>query len=70
MLLRPSYILSGTAMRVAHNSVDLDNDFETACIVSRDYPVVMSKFVIGGPLYNINRLNLFVIIHGDRRQGD
>jgi carbamoylphosphate synthase large subunit len=50
VLLRPSYILSGTAMRVAHNSVDLDNDFETACIVSRDYPVVMSKFVIGWAL--------------------
>ena len=50
VLLRRSYILSGTAMRVAHNSVDLDNDFETACIVSRDYPVVMSKFVIGWAL--------------------
>lgn len=45
VLLRPSYILSGTAMRVAHSAVDLENDFETACIVSRDYPVVISKFV-------------------------
>jgi carbamoylphosphate synthase large subunit len=47
VLMRPSYILSGTAMRVAHTTQDLDNDFETACIVSRDYPVVLSKFVLG-----------------------
>jgi carbamoyl-phosphate synthase large subunit len=45
VLLRPSYILSGTAMRVAHAAADLENDFATAMVVSRDYPVVMSKFV-------------------------
>ena len=45
--MRPSYILSGTAMRVAHSATDLETDFETAVVVSRDYPVVLSKFIMG-----------------------
>lgn len=46
-LMRPSYILSGTAMRVAHSANDLANDFKTAVVVSRDYPVVLTKFILG-----------------------
>lgn len=46
-LMRPSYILSGTAMRVAHSPSDLENDFKNAVVVSRDYPVVLSKFILG-----------------------
>lgn len=45
--MRPSYILSGTAMRVAHSAADLVNDFKTAVVVSRDYPVVLTKFILG-----------------------
>jgi hypothetical protein len=48
--MRPSYILSGTAMRVAHSEADLENDFRTAVVVSRTYPVLLSKFILGnGP---------------------
>lgn len=45
-LMRPSYILSGTAMRVAHSASDLANDFKAAVVVSRDYPVVLTKFIL------------------------
>ena len=47
VLMRPSYILSGTAMRVAHSVTDLDKDFQTAVVVSREHPVVISKFILG-----------------------
>ena len=45
--MRPSYILSGTAMRVAHSAADLESDLVTAVVVSRDHPVVISKFIMG-----------------------
>ncbi|EGD82423.1 carbamoylphosphate synthase [Salpingoeca rosetta] len=45
-LMRPSYILSGTAMRVAHSPADLEQDFKNAVVVSRDYPVVLTKFIL------------------------
>lgn len=48
--MRPSYILSGTAMRVAHSASDMEEDFKTAVIVSRDYPVVLTKFILGSKL--------------------
>eukprot|EP00054_Salpingoeca_dolichothecata_P028953 m.223990 g.223990 ORF g.223990 m.223990 type:complete len:2153 (-) comp26355_c0_seq2:43-6501(-) len=44
-LIRPSYILSGTAMRVVHSDADLENDLKEAVVVSRDYPVVISRFI-------------------------
>ena len=45
--MRPSYILSGTAMRVAHSAADLESDLVTAVVVSREHPVVISKFIMG-----------------------
>lgn len=46
-LMRPSYILSGVGMRVAYCDADLERDFEDAQVVSRDHPVVMTKFILG-----------------------
>jgi len=54
-LMRPSYILSGTAMRVAHSPHDLENDFKSAVIVSRDYPVVLTKFILGASCVVVER---------------
>lgn len=44
-LMRPSYILSGVGMRVVYNKADLEANFKEAAVVSRDYPVVISKFI-------------------------
>jgi carbamoyl-phosphate synthase/aspartate carbamoyltransferase len=47
VLVRPSYVLSGAAMRVAWNSVELREFLVNAAEVSTDYPVVVSKFIQG-----------------------
>ena len=45
VLVRPSYVLSGAAMAVASNNEELARLLTKAARVSREYPVVMSKFV-------------------------
>jgi carbamoyl-phosphate synthase / aspartate carbamoyltransferase / dihydroorotase len=45
-LVRPSYVLSGVAMNVAYSDKDLIKYLNTAVAVSRDYPVVISKFIV------------------------
>jgi carbamoylphosphate synthase large subunit len=47
VLVRPSYVLSGAAMSVAHDPADLDRILERARTISSDYPVVVSKFETG-----------------------
>ncbi|MBN1494684.1 carbamoyl-phosphate synthase (glutamine-hydrolyzing) large subunit [Candidatus Peregrinibacteria bacterium] len=47
VLVRPSYVLSGAAMRVAHNKDLLEDFLENATRVSPDAPVVISKFEKG-----------------------
>ncbi|KAJ3328049.1 hypothetical protein HDU76_010674 [Blyttiomyces sp. JEL0837] len=45
VLVRPSYVLSGAAMNVVSSPADLKNFLEMAVNVSRDFPVVISKFI-------------------------
>ena len=45
ILIRPSYVLSGAAMSVAFNNVDLKKFLELATSVSKEHPVVISKFI-------------------------
>jgi len=47
VLVRPSYVLSGAAMRVAYNSKQLWEYLTLAAKVSGEHPVVISKFVKG-----------------------
>ena len=47
VLVRPSYVLSGYAMRIAQNGSDLRDYLELAATVSQEHPVVISKFVAG-----------------------
>jgi carbamoyl-phosphate synthase large subunit len=47
VILRPSYVLSGSAMKVAWDGKELENYVKRVVKVSRDYPVVISKFVEG-----------------------
>ncbi len=44
VIVRPSYVLSGSAMRVAYNETALENFLNIAAKVSREHPVVISKF--------------------------
>ncbi|CAI5440616.1 unnamed protein product [Caenorhabditis angaria] len=44
-LIRPSYVLSGAAMNVAHNAEDLEVFLKQAAVVAKDHPVVVSKFI-------------------------
>ena len=45
VLVRPSYVLSGAAMRVVYSKEELDRFLKYAAIVAQDYPVVISKYV-------------------------
>lgn len=47
VLVRPSYVLSGAAMNVAHNDEQLRHCLEEAAEVSQDKPVVISDFIQG-----------------------
>ncbi|CAA7267824.1 unnamed protein product [Cyclocybe aegerita] len=45
VLVRPSYVLSGAAMNVVSTSDDLSSYLTQAADVSRDHPVVISKYI-------------------------
>ena len=45
VLVRPSYVLSGAAMNVCHNMEGLKEFLALAAHVSKEYPVVVSKFM-------------------------
>jgi len=47
ILVRPSYVLSGAAMNVVHSKEDLDQFLGEAVAVSKDHPVVVTKFIEG-----------------------
>lgn len=44
-LVRPSYVLSGAAMNVAYCNQDLETYLNAASLVSKEHPVVISKFL-------------------------
>ncbi|KAK2889896.1 CAD protein [Channa argus] len=44
-LVRPSYVLSGAAMNVAYSDHDLEKYLTNAVAVSKEHPVVISKFI-------------------------
>ncbi|KFB52100.1 AGAP000300-PA-like protein [Anopheles sinensis] len=45
-LVRPSYVLSGAAMNVAYSNQDLETYLQHASDVSKEHPVVISKFLV------------------------
>ncbi len=47
VLIRPSYVLSGAAMNVAYNNNDLEKFLIQAANVSKEHPVVITKFILG-----------------------
>ncbi|MHA1488158.1 MAG: carbamoyl-phosphate synthase (glutamine-hydrolyzing) large subunit [Promethearchaeota archaeon] len=47
VLVRPSYVLSGAAMRVSYDEKTLKDTLDLAVGVSQEYPVVITKFFTG-----------------------
>ncbi|RXG73030.1 CAD protein [Armadillidium vulgare] len=45
-LVRPSYVLSGAAMNVAYSHQELESYLNQATAVSKEQPVVISKFIL------------------------
>lgn len=45
VLVRPSYVLSGAAMNVCYDNEELERFLKMATEVSKDFPVVVSKFM-------------------------
>ncbi|MBS4055793.1 MAG: carbamoyl-phosphate synthase (glutamine-hydrolyzing) large subunit [Bacteroidetes bacterium] len=45
VLVRPSYVLSGAAMNIVSNKGELQHFLEMATLVSKQYPVVVSRFL-------------------------
>ena len=44
VLVRPSYVLSGAAMRVSYDESTLKDTLDLAATISKEYPVVITKF--------------------------
>jgi carbamoyl-phosphate synthase large subunit len=57
VLVRPSYVLSGSAMRVASSSSELERYLAAATKVSQERPVVVSKFVDGAREVEVDGLS-------------
>eukprot|EP00981_Chlorochromonas_danica_P010802 scaffold3414_cov183-Ochromonas_danica.AAC.8 len=64
VLVRPSYVLSGAAMNVAHNADSLAEYLEEATALSPDHPVVISKFILGGREIEMDGIAKDGIVHG------
>ncbi|MFX0133884.1 MAG: ATP-grasp domain-containing protein, partial [Candidatus Hodarchaeota archaeon] len=45
ILVRPSYVLSGAAMRVAYSQDQLKEYLDLAAMISKEFPVVISKYM-------------------------
>jgi len=61
VLIRPSYVLSGAAMSIALSADELKKYLKKASEVSRNHPVVISKFITGAKEIEIDAV---------ARQGD
>lgn len=45
VIVRPSYVLSGTAMKIAYSLDELIDYLKAATKISKEYPVIISKFL-------------------------
>ncbi len=57
VLVRPSYVLSGAAMSVAHDPAELDRILEQARAVNAEHPVVVTKFETGAREIEIDAIS-------------
>lgn len=47
VLIRPSYVLSGSSMKICHTPQELKEFLESVLSISQEYPVTVSKFITG-----------------------
>ncbi len=45
VLIRPSYVLSGSNMKICHNPAELMQYLEQVSTISQEYPITVSKFI-------------------------
>ena len=45
VMIRPSYVLSGAAMKVVSNMDELEDSLRNAAVVSKEHPVVVTEFM-------------------------
>ncbi len=45
VLVRPSFVLSGSNMRLIHSEDDLKSYLQKALVISKEYPITISKFI-------------------------
>ena len=57
-LVRPSYVLSGAAMYVSFSDDDLSEYMAVTASVSREHPVVISKFIMEAKVENASLVSL------------
>ncbi|MAH33022.1 carbamoyl phosphate synthase large subunit [archaeon] len=57
VLIRPSYVLSGAAMAVAFDDEDLNRYLKKAADVSKEHPVVITKFITGAKEIEIDAVS-------------
>ncbi|KAF6204420.1 hypothetical protein GE061_002761 [Apolygus lucorum] len=53
-LVRPSYVLSGAAMSVCHSEKDLEDYLANNSDVSKEHPVVISKFLLEAKEFDVD----------------
>ncbi len=47
VLIRPSFVLSGSGMKVVYNQTDLEACLGNSKIISEDYPLILTQFLYG-----------------------
>ena len=57
--MRPSYVLSGACMNVAHSDAELTSYLGEAAAVNKDHPVVISKFILEAKVRELELLNTY-----------
>jgi len=57
VLIRPSYVLSGSAMSVAFNKNDLKEYLNKATNINHEHPVVVTKFITGAKEVEIDAVS-------------
>ncbi|KAL9029707.1 MAG: hypothetical protein Q9196_002086, partial [Gyalolechia fulgens] len=64
VLVRPSYVLSGAAMNTVYSKHDLASYLEQAAEVSRDHPVVITKYI-----ENAKEIEMDAVAHDGKMVG-
>lgn len=64
VLVRPSYVLSGAAMNTVYSEADLESYLQQAADVSREHPVVITKYI-----ENAKEIEMDAVAHDGRMVG-